>query len=148
GCAAAGTGGVAAALRREVPISPTIAPASPAKVAASTAAEHGQRAVAVWLFGCCGLILLMIVVGGITRLTLSGLSITEWQPLIGVMPPLTHAQWLGAFARYREIPEYRSIHNGMSLDAFKTIYLWEYGHRLLGRLIGLAVALPLVWFWL
>ena len=90
----------------------------------------------------------MIVVGGITRLTLSGLSITEWQPVFGVVPPLTHAQWLGAFARYREIPEYRLIHNGMSLDAFKAIYLWEYGHRLLGRLIGLAVAVPLACFWL
>jgi cytochrome c oxidase assembly protein subunit 15 len=112
------------------------------------AAERGHRAVAVWLFTCCGLILLMIVVGGITRLTLSGLSITEWQPVVGVVPPLTEAQWLGEFARYREIPEYRLIHNGMSLDAFKAIYLWEYGHRLLGRLIGLVVAVPLAYFWL
>jgi cytochrome c oxidase assembly protein subunit 15 len=90
----------------------------------------------------------MIVVGGVTRLTLSGLSITDWQPVVGVVPPLTHAQWLDQFAHYRKIPEYRLIHNGMSLDAFKGIYLWEYGHRLLGRLIGLAFALPLAWFWL
>jgi cytochrome c oxidase assembly protein subunit 15 len=130
-----------------VPISTTIAPA-PVKVAASAAAGGGHRAVAVWLFTCCGLILVMIVVGGITRLTLSGLSITEWQPVVGVIPPLTRAQWLGAFARYRVVPEYRLIHDGMSLEAFKAIYLWEYGHRLLGRLIGLAFALPLAWFWL
>jgi cytochrome c oxidase assembly protein subunit 15 len=125
----------------------TVAPV-PDKVAAGTAAERDDRAVAVWLFICCGLILLMIVVGGITRLTLSGLSITQWQPVVGVVPPLTHTQWLGAFARYREIPEYRLIHNGMSLGAFKVIYLWEYGHRLLGRLIGLAFAVPLAFFWL
>ena len=134
-------------MRGEAAISTTIAPA-PVKLAAGTAADRGERAVAVWLFSCCALILLMIVVGGITRLTLSGLSITEWQPVVGVVPPLTRAQWLAAFARYQLIPEYRFIHNGMSLDAFKTIYLWEYGHRLLGRLIGLAFAVPLACFWL
>jgi cytochrome c oxidase assembly protein subunit 15 len=134
-------------LRGEAPISTTIAPA-PVKLGSATAAERDDRTVAVWLFTCCGLILLMIVVGGITRLTLSGLSITEWQPVVGVVPPLTHREWLGAFARYREIPEYRLIHRGMGLEAFKVIYLWEYGHRLLGRLIGLAFAAPLAVFWL
>jgi len=89
----------------------------------------------------------MVVVGGITRLTLSGLSITEWHPVIGIIPPLTHAQWAAEFARYQQVPEYRAVHYGMSLDDFKTIFFWEYSHRLLGRLIGIAFAVPLVWFW-
>jgi cytochrome c oxidase assembly protein subunit 15 len=107
----------------------------------------GHGAVAAWLFSCCALIFLMVMVGGITRLTLSGLSITEWNPVIGVVPPLTQAQWAAEFARYQQIPEYRLIHYGMSLAEFKGIYFWEYVHRLLGRLIGVAFALPLVWFW-
>jgi heme a synthase len=90
----------------------------------------------------------MVVVGGLTRLTLSGLSITEWNPVIGIVPPLTPAQWAAEFARYQHVPEYRAIHYGMSLADFKTIYFWEYTHRLLGRLIGVAFAAPLVWFWL
>jgi cytochrome c oxidase assembly protein subunit 15 len=90
----------------------------------------------------------MIVVGGITRLTLSGLSITQWNPVIGIVPPLTHAQWADAFARYKQIPEYRLIHYGMTLAQFKGIYFWEYIHRLLGRLIGFTFAVPLLWFWL
>jgi heme a synthase len=90
----------------------------------------------------------MVVVGGITRLTLSGLSITEWEPVTGVVPPLNHLQWLTEFARYKEIPQYRALNLGMSLGDFKTIYFWEYAHRLLGRLIGLAYAVPLFWFWL
>ncbi len=90
----------------------------------------------------------MVVVGGITRLTLSGLSITEWKPVIGVIPPLTHAQWAAEFARYRQVPEYQAVHYGMTLSDFKGIYFWEYLHRLLGRLIGVAFAGPLIWFWL
>ncbi len=96
---------------------------------------------------CCALIFLMVLVGGITRLTLSGLSITQWNPVIGVVPPLTAAQWAAAFASYKQVPEYRLIHYGMSLADFKFIYFWEYTHRLLGRLIGVAYAAPLVWFW-
>jgi cytochrome c oxidase assembly protein subunit 15 len=115
---------------------------------AAVAANARPGAVAAWLFGCCTLIFLMVVVGGITRLTLSGLSITEWNPVIGVVPPLTHAQWAAAFARYKEIPEYRLIHYGMSLAQFKGIFFWEYTHRLLGRLIGVAFAVPFLWFWL
>ena len=114
--------------------------------AATEGTRHG--AVAAWLFACCALIFAMVVVGGITRLTLSGLSITEWNPVIGVVPPLTEAQWATEFARYQQIPEYRLIHYGMSLAEFKGIYFWEYAHRLLGRLIGVAYAAPLVWFWL
>ena len=111
-------------------------------------AREAPRAVAAWLLACCGLIFAMVVVGGITRLTLSGLSITEWEPVTGVIPPLTHAQWAAEFARYQQIPEYRLIHYGMSLAEFKGIYFWEYAHRLLGRLIGFAFAVPLCWFWL
>jgi cytochrome c oxidase assembly protein subunit 15 len=102
--------------------------------------------VAAWLFFCCGLIFLMVVVGGITRLTLSGLSITEWNPVIGIVPPLSPADWAAEFARYQQIPEYRAIHFAMGLDEFKSIYYWEYLHRLLGRLIGLAFAVPFIWF--
>ena len=107
-----------------------------------------QQVVAVWLFCCCGLIFAMVVVGGITRLTLSGLSITEWNPVIGVIPPLTQAQWAAEFQRYQLVPEYRALHYGMSLADFKTIFFWEYTHRLLGRLIGIAFAGPLAWFWI
>jgi cytochrome c oxidase assembly protein subunit 15 len=92
------------------------------------------------------LIFLMVVVGGITRLTLSGLSITEWKPVIGIVPPLSAADWAAEFARYQQIPEYRAIHFAMSLDEFKSIYYWEYFHRLLGRLIGVAFAMPFLWF--
>jgi cytochrome c oxidase assembly protein subunit 15 len=102
--------------------------------------------VAAWLFVCCALIALMVVVGGITRLTLSGLSITEWKPVIGIVPPLSAADWAAEFAKYRQIPEYRVVHFAMTLDEFKSIYFWEYAHRLLGRLIGVAFAVPFIWF--
>jgi cytochrome c oxidase assembly protein subunit 15 len=106
----------------------------------------GLCPVAAWLFFCCGLIFLMVVVGGITRLTLSGLSITEWNPVIGIVPPLSPADWAAEFARYQQIPEYRAIHFAMGLEEFKGIYYWEYFHRLLGRLIGVAFAVPFIWF--
>jgi len=102
--------------------------------------------VAAWLFVCCGLIFLMVVVGGVTRLTLSGLSITEWRPVVGVVPPLSAADWAAEFAKYQQIPEYRLVHYGMTLDEFKSTYWWEYAHRLLGRLIGIAFAAPFFWF--
>ena len=117
-------------------------------IASKLADETPRKAIAVWLFACCGLIFLMVVVGGVTRLTLSGLSITEWHPIIGIIPPLTEAQWADAFARYQQVPEYHALHYGMSLADFKTIFFWEYTHRLLGRLIGVAFAVPLLWFWL
>ena len=90
----------------------------------------------------------MVVVGGITRLTESGLSITEWNPVSGAIPPLTHDQWEHAFSLYKATPEYREINGpaGMDLAAFKFIFFWEWVHRQLGRLIGLAFALPLLWF--
>jgi len=85
----------------------------------------------------------MVVVGGVTRLTHSGLSITEWQPIVGTLPPLTDAQWQDAFGKYRLTPEYRHVNSGMTLAGFKSIFWWEYFHRLLGRLIGVVFLLPL-----
>jgi cytochrome c oxidase assembly protein subunit 15 len=105
-------------------------------------------AVRVWLLLVAALVFAMIVVGGATRLTDSGLSITEWQPLLGAIPPLTEADWLAAFEKYKAIPEYSIVNAGMSLDAFKAIYWWEWAHRFLGRFIGLAFALPFLVFWL
>jgi cytochrome c oxidase assembly protein subunit 15 len=119
---------------------------STATARAPAPARSGAEPVAVWLFLCCALIFAMVVVGGVTRLTLSGLSITEWKPVMGIVPPLTDGQWAAEFARYQEIPEYRLVHYGMTIAEFKGIYFWEYAHRLLGRLIGLAFALPLLWF--
>ncbi|HEX8486785.1 COX15/CtaA family protein [Sphingomonas sp.] len=104
------------------------------------------RAVARWLILVAALIVVMVVVGGITRLTNSGLSITQWKPVTGIVPPLNDAQWQAEFANYKRIPEYRQINAGMTLAGFKAIFFWEYLHRALGRVIGLAFALPLVWF--
>ena len=105
--------------------------------------------LARWLLAVAALVMLMVVVGGITRLTESGLSITEWKPVTGAIPPLSDAQWQAEFAAYQRIPEYVEVNGpaGMTLADYKFIYFWEWLHRLLGRLIGLAFALPLVWFW-
>ena len=102
-----------------------------------------------WLICVAGLVFAMVVVGGITRLTESGLSITEWKPITGALPPLNEASWLSEFEKYKQIPEYTQINGpaGMTLAEFKFIYFWEWIHRLLGRVIGLAFALPLAWFW-
>jgi heme a synthase len=104
------------------------------------------RAIRLWLYAVAGLVLAMVVVGGATRLTESGLSITEWQPVMGTLPPLNEAEWQAEFDKYRQIPQYSELNRGMSLDAFKTIYWWEWTHRLIGRLIGVAFLLPLLWF--
>ncbi|WP_420822563.1 COX15/CtaA family protein [Sphingomonas gei] len=104
------------------------------------------RALANWLFFVAALIVLMVVIGGITRLTESGLSITQWKPISGIIPPLTDAQWQAEFANYKRIPEYQQLNQGMTLAGFQSIFFWEYLHRLLGRLIGVAFALPLLWF--
>jgi heme a synthase len=116
------------------------------KLATEARAQDGLAPVAAWLFVCCALIFLIVVVGGITRLTLSGLSITEWKPVVGILPPLSAADWAAEFAKYKEVPEYHLVHYAMSLDEFKSIYYWEYFHRLLGRLIGVAFAVPFLWF--
>ncbi|MDD5249146.1 MAG: COX15/CtaA family protein [Rhodocyclaceae bacterium] len=105
-----------------------------------------RRRVARWLFVCAALVWLTLVVGGVTRLTQSGLSIVEWQPVLGAVPPLDAAQWQERFAQYRQTPEYRLVNAGMSLDAFKRIYAWEYAHRLLGRVVGVVFLLPFCWF--
>jgi cytochrome c oxidase assembly protein subunit 15 len=105
-----------------------------------------HRRIAAWLFLCCALVFAMVVVGGVTRLTHSGLSIVEWQPLVGTLPPLDDAQWRETFAKYQLTPEYRQVNAGMSLAEFKGIFWWEYFHRLLGRAIGVVFFVPLVWF--
>ena len=106
-----------------------------------------RRLVAGWLFAICGMILAMVVLGGVTRLTGSGLSIMEWAPLSGILPPLDHAGWEKLFALYREIPQYRLLHDGLTLDGFRKIFWLEWFHRLWGRLIGIAFLVPLGWFW-
>lgn len=103
--------------------------------------------VAIWLLVMAVLIALMVIIGGATRLTDSGLSITQWDLVMGTLPPLNQAQWEEAFALYREIPEYELVNAGMSLDEFKFIFWWEWGHRNLGRFIGLAFLVPMIVFW-
>jgi len=105
-------------------------------------------AVRAWLAFVAFMVFCMVIVGGATRLTDSGLSITEWQPLLGAIPPLNEADWLEALEKYRQIPEYQLINRGMSLEDFKFIYWWEWGHRFLGRTIGLAFFVPFMFFWL
>jgi cytochrome c oxidase assembly protein subunit 15 len=99
-----------------------------------------------WLIALAVLIAVMVCVGGATRLTDSGLSITEWDPIMGALPPLSAAHWEEAFALYRQIPEYHRVNAGMTLEEFKAIFWWEWGHRNLGRVIGLGFLLPLLWF--
>ena len=108
--------------------------------------RDANRAMATWLLACCALVVAMIVVGGITRLTHSGLSIVEWQPLLGAIPPLSEADWNVLFEKYKLTPEYRKVNAGMPLEGFKSIFWWEYIHRLLGRGIGMAFLLPYLWF--
>ncbi|WP_448664740.1 COX15/CtaA family protein [Sphingomonas sp. CJ20] len=112
----------------------------------SLPASARPRQLATWLFAVAALIVVMVVVGGITRLTESGLSITEWKPISGTLPPLSDAAWQAEFDAYKRIPEYQQLNQGMTMAGFKAIFFWEYFHRLLGRLIGLAFAVPLVWF--
>jgi cytochrome c oxidase assembly protein subunit 15 len=104
------------------------------------------RAIACWLLVVAALVFLMVVIGGITRLTESGLSMTRWDPVTGIIPPLNAHDWQLEFDSYRATPEYLKVNRGMSLEAFKAIFFWEYVHRVLGRLIGLAFAVPFVWF--
>lgn len=108
--------------------------------------QERNRPVVYWLFCCCTLVFIMICVGGITRLTHSGLSIVEWQPIVGTLPPLSEGEWNVMFEKYRSTPEYLQVNQGMSLEEFKDIFWWEYVHRLLGRIIGLAFLLPCLWF--
>ena len=105
------------------------------------------RPVRLWLYAICAMVVAMVVIGGATRLTDSGLSITEWAPLRGAIPPLDAADWAAEFDKYRTTTEYQTVNAGMSLADFKIIYWWEWGHRQWGRLMGLAFVLPLAFFW-
>src|SRR5882672_316681 len=113
---------------------------------ASAQQASAQRAIRAWLFSVAALIALMVLVGGATRLTESGLSIVEWKPVTGTLPPLGEAQWEQAFAAYKTIPQYQQQNAGMTLAEFKTIFWWEWSHRLLGRLIGGVYLLPFLYF--
>ena len=110
-------------------------------------ALRDRRLVALWLFSQCAMILVMIVLGGVTRLTGSGLSIMEWAPLSGTLPPLSEAEWQRLFHLYQQIPQYALVNQGFGLDGFKQIFWLEWVHRLWGRLIGVAFVVPLAWLW-
>ncbi len=105
-----------------------------------------KKPLGVWLLACCALVFLMVVTGGVTRLTHSGLSIVEWKPVVGAIPPMGEAAWTEEFAKYQLTPEYQRINAGMSLDEFKSIFWMEYLHRLLGRVAGLTFVLPFLYF--
>ena len=109
--------------------------------------QSSYKAVSNWLFFVAAMVLAMAVIGAITRLTESGLSMVEWRPLIGTLPPMTDAEWQRVFDLYRETPEYQKKNFGLEISEFKQIFFWEWFHRLWGRLIGLAYALPLAYFW-
>ncbi|MDR2240300.1 MAG: COX15/CtaA family protein [Zoogloeaceae bacterium] len=111
-----------------------------------TTRRHANRHIAIWLFICAAMVFATLVVGGVTRLTHSGLSIVEWQPLIGTLPPLSHTEWIEVFDKYQQTPEFQQVNHAMSLDEFKGIFWWEYVHRLLGRTIGLVFLLPFLYF--
>ncbi|MFK5978848.1 MAG: COX15/CtaA family protein [Rhizobiaceae bacterium] len=104
--------------------------------------------IRLWLYLICIMVFAMVIVGGATRLTDSGLSITEWKPILGIIPPLSTADWQSAFTKYQLIPEYTQINQGMSLSEFKFIFWWEWAHRFLGRIIGIVFFLPLAFFWM
>jgi cytochrome c oxidase assembly protein subunit 15 len=110
------------------------------------AAGDRLRPVRVWLYVLAAMVLCIVVVGGITRLTDSGLSITEWKPITGILPPLSEAEWQADFESYQQIPQYQVLNQGMTLDEFKLIFFWEWFHRVLGRLLGVAFAVPFVIF--
>ncbi|HET6158430.1 MAG TPA: COX15/CtaA family protein [Dongiaceae bacterium] len=107
-----------------------------------------ERAIGVWLLALAGMVLVQVMLGAITRLTGSGLSIMEWRPIMGAIPPMNEAEWQRVFGLYQRIAEYKLVNAGMTLEAFKSIFWWEYVHRLWGRLIGVAFLVPFLWFWL
>ena len=110
--------------------------------------EHPyNRQIALWLILCAGVIFAMILLGGVTRLTHSGLSMVEWKPLIGIIPPLTDMEWQATFEKYQQFPEYQKVNDGMSVEEFKSIFIFEYLHRVLGRLIGLIFLIPFLFFY-
>ena len=119
----------------------------PSLLLVPVARPDALKPVRVWLFLLAGLVVAMVAVGGATRLTGSGLSITEWKPVTGAIPPLSDTAWAAEFEKYRLIPQFQLVNKGMSLAEFKTIYYWEWGHRQLGRTLGVLFFLPLLWFW-
>jgi cytochrome c oxidase assembly protein subunit 15 len=114
---------------------------------ARTASFDDRRAVRFWLIAAAALVFLMVLVGGATRLTESGLSITQWKPVTGVLPPLSASEWQSEFDRYKQIPQFAELNSDMNLDGFKAIFWWEWAHRLLARAVGAAFILPALWFW-
>jgi cytochrome c oxidase assembly protein subunit 15 len=112
----------------------------------SAANDTHMRVIRLWLYAVAALVFVMVLVGGATRLTESGLSITEWRPVMGTLLPLGETEWQAEFEKYQAIPQYRELNRGMSLDQFKTIYWWEWVHRLIGRLVGVAFLVPFLWF--
>ena len=106
-----------------------------------------HNVVATWLFCMAGLVAMMVFIGGVTRLTGSGLSMVEWRPLMGILPPLSEAEWMRVFTLYQASPEFNEINSDMSLAGFKVIFFWEYVHRVWGRMLGFAFILPLIYFW-
>ena len=118
-----------------------------APAGAQTASFEARAAVRFWLIAVAGLVFLMVLIGGATRLTESGLSITQWKPVTGVIPPMSGADWQAEFDRYKHIPQFAALNPDMTLDGFKTIFWWEWGHRLLARVVGAAFILPGLWFW-
>jgi cytochrome c oxidase assembly protein subunit 15 len=113
---------------------------------AAPSASASPHAIVAWLAACCALVFAMVVVGGVTRLTHSGLSITEWQPIVGTIPPLDASGWNDAFSKYQATPEFRDVNHAMTIAEFKRIFWWEYAHRLLGRVTGIAFLAPYLWF--
>ncbi len=110
--------------------------------------SSNYKSIIIWLLIVCAFIFAMVIVGGVTRLTHSGLSMVDWRPIMGAIPPLTEQEWLRTFEMYKQYPEYLKLNHGMSLGEFKGIFYWEFGHRLLGRTIGLVFFIPFVYFWL
>ena len=121
------------------------ATAAPVKADEPDAAASARQ-VGIWLASWAVVVFAIILVGGATRLTESGLSITEWKPVTGIIPPLNEAQWMLEFEKYKRIPQYQLLNAGMTLASFKTIYLWEFWHRIVARLAGLGFVIPLAWF--
>ncbi|MBE7219226.1 MAG: COX15/CtaA family protein, partial [Caulobacteraceae bacterium] len=126
--------------------SPASAQARPSATVLHFPSTRRTGAVRVWLWAVAATIFLMVLVGGATRLTESGLSITEWEPLFGAIPPLTAAAWAAKFEAYKQIPQF-ALHPDMTLGEFRQIFFWEWSHRLIGRALGLVIALPLAFFW-
>lgn len=110
--------------------------------------QTGNKYIRWWLWCGAALIFLMVVIGGITRLTGSGLSMSDWNLIMGALPPMNESEWMAAFERYKEFPQYQQLNEGMSLPEFKQIFFWEYIHRLMGRIIGIVFLVPFLFFWI